>query len=46
MNEKATEYVKVLFQHISETDLYDTFFSFIDLLQKMHPESIARDVYN
>ena len=33
------EYVKVLFQHISETDLYDTFFSFIDLLQKMHPES-------
>ena len=29
------KYVKTIFGHISETDMYDTFFSFIDMLQLM-----------
>lgn len=29
------KYVKTIFGHISDTDMYDTFFSFIDMLQLM-----------
>ena len=29
------KYVKTIFGYISETDMYDTFFSFIDMLQRM-----------
>lgn len=32
---ELNDYAKVLFKNISQTDLYDTFYSFIDLLHKM-----------
>ena len=36
------KYVKTIFGHISETDMYDTFFSFIDMLQLMVRKKVKK----